>query len=103
MYALQFERFLTVGESADRSDRLPEVKNRNPPLANPDGPFETRRPHGGNLDRTCTPRCDALTVDVKPKRVSDRYHILTSSHLNVSTLHVGLTRGLLALLEACGS
>ncbi|KJP88765.1 hypothetical protein AK88_01647 [Plasmodium fragile] len=52
--------FLTVNEDADRSDKLPIVKNRNPPYANPDGPFEKERLNlpkqaRDNLDRTLTP------------------------------------------------
>nr|AET50752.1 hypothetical protein [Eimeria tenella] len=83
---LQFDRFLTVEESAGRSDRLPEVHNRNPPLPNLDGPFERPRPHGGNLDRTFMPREDAKRSDdyiqKNKKSVSSK-----SSHLQLSTLH----------------
>lgn len=86
-FLLQFDRFLTVEESAGRSDRLPEVHNRNPPLPNLDGPFERPRPHGGNLDRTFMPREDAKRSDEylqkNKKSVSCK-----SSHLQLSTLHV---------------
>lgn len=58
---LENDRFLTVSVNALRSDKPPEVKNRNPPVANPDGPFEedsTDQPiyKRGNLDRTLTPK-----------------------------------------------
>ncbi|SPJ11498.1 thioredoxin-like associated protein 1, putative [Plasmodium sp. DRC-Itaito] len=52
--------FLTVADDAERSDKLPTVHNRNPPFANPDGPFEKERLNlpkqaRDNLDRTLTP------------------------------------------------
>ncbi|KAL8438279.1 hypothetical protein ACSSS7_000256 [Eimeria intestinalis] len=91
---VQFDRFLTVVEEADRSDRLPDVKNRNPPVPNKDGPFEKPRPRGGNLDRTCVPREDAKRRDnfaVYSKRPTG----LDSSHLQLSTLYnrTGADRG----------
>ncbi|SBS88664.1 thioredoxin-like associated protein 1, putative (TLAP1) [Plasmodium ovale curtisi] len=57
---LENDRFLTVSENAERSDKLPIIKNRNPPFANPDGPFEKQRLNlpkqaRDNLDRTLTP------------------------------------------------
>lgn len=82
----QFDRFLTVEESAKRSDRLPEVKNREPPAANPDGPFERPRPHGGNLNRTFVPREDAPRADYKG--TTKAAVPLMASHLQLSTLHV---------------
>ncbi|KAL8437740.1 hypothetical protein Efla_006632 [Eimeria flavescens] len=82
---LQFDRFLTVEESADRSDRLPDVKNRNPPVANADGPFEKPRPHGGNLDRTCVPREDAQRRD-DGKGLARAQPPMERSHLQLSTL-----------------
>ncbi|XP_026193350.1 uncharacterized protein LOC34623296 [Cyclospora cayetanensis] len=84
---LQFDRFLTVEESAKRSDRLPDVKNRNPPAANPDGPFEKPRSDGGNLDRTFVPREDAVRSD-DFSHAAKRNLALKSSHLQLSTLHV---------------
>lgn len=93
----QFDRFLTVEESAQRSDRLPDVKNRNPPVANPDGPFEKPRPHGGNLDRTWVPREDASRRD--NYAVTARPSVgLRNSHLQLSTLHV--SKSLLLALSA---
>ncbi|KAL8444295.1 hypothetical protein Emag_005556 [Eimeria magna] len=91
---LQFDRFLTVDEGADRSDRLPDVKNRNPPVPNKDGPFEKPRLHGGNLDRTCVPREDAKRRD-NFVGFSKRPTGLDSSHLQLSTLHnrTGADRG----------
>ena len=82
---MQFDRFLTVEESAKRFDRLPVVINRNPPTANPDGPFEKPREKGGNLNRQFIPREDA-------KRLDDfKTHANLSSksdHLQTSTLLV---------------
>ncbi|KAL8272745.1 hypothetical protein Esti_003295 [Eimeria stiedai] len=91
---LQFDRFLTVVEAAERSDRLPDVKNRNPPLPNKDGPFEKPRPHGGNLDRTYVPREDAKRRD-NFVGFSKRPTGLDTSHLQLSTLHnrTGADRG----------
>lgn len=65
---LENDRFLTVNVNALRSDKLPEVKNRNPPVANPDGPFEedgTNQPiyKRGNLDRTLTPKETSQRLD----------------------------------------
>ncbi|GAW83677.1 thioredoxin-like associated protein 1 [Plasmodium gonderi] len=57
---LENDRFLTVNESAERSDKNPNVQNRNPPYANPDGPFEKEKLNipkqaRDHLDRTLTP------------------------------------------------
>lgn len=85
--ATQFDRFLTVDEAAHRTDRLPQVRNRNPPLPNDDGPFEKPRKNGGNLDRTFMPREDALRRDsysTAPKPLRP----IKVSHLNMSTLQV---------------
>lgn len=74
---LENDRFLTVVEDACRSDRLPVVKNRNPPIADPEGPFESERldlpKHArDNLDRTLTPRIDNHANGFS-KRVSSSY------------------------------
>lgn len=74
---LENDRFLTVAEDACRSDRLPVVKNRNPPVADPEGPFESVRldlpKHArDNLDRTLTPKIDN-NISEYSKRVSSSY------------------------------
>ncbi|CRH02728.1 thioredoxin-like associated protein 1, putative [Plasmodium relictum] len=74
---LENDRFLTVSEDAKRSDKLPEVKNRNPPYANPDGPFEKERLNlpkqaRDNLDRTLTPRAICEKTDCLKK--SNGFH-----------------------------
>ncbi|EDL47663.1 hypothetical protein, conserved [Plasmodium vivax] len=77
--------FLTVNEEADRSDKLPEVKNRNPPYANPDGPFEKQRldlpkQARDNLDRTLTPLDCADTNSIFAKK---NFHTYRDSFLLV--------------------
>lgn len=74
---LENDRFLTVAEDAKRYDRLPVVNNRNPPVANPDGPFESDRLNlpkqaRDNLDRTLTPRVNSQKYD-HSKRVAINY------------------------------
>ncbi|ANQ10977.1 Uncharacterized protein PCOAH_00053840 [Plasmodium coatneyi] len=75
--------FLTVDEEADRSDKLPVVKNRNPPYANPDGPFEKQRldlpkQARDNLDRTLTPLDCADTNSLLKKK---NFHTYRDSFL----------------------
>ncbi|EUD66017.1 hypothetical protein C922_03487 [Plasmodium inui San Antonio 1] len=70
--------FLTVNEEADRSDKLPVVKNRNAPYANPDGPFEKERLNlpkqaRDNLDRTLTPLHCADRNSLFTKKTFHRY------------------------------
>ncbi|PFH34715.1 hypothetical protein BESB_067480 [Besnoitia besnoiti] len=90
---LQCDRFLTVETDAKRSDRLPDVKNREPPFANPDGPFEKRdttRPavEASSLDRTLCPRKGEKTADdkVSGKASLPASIYLRSSHLATSSL-----------------
>ncbi|CBZ51610.1 conserved hypothetical protein [Neospora caninum Liverpool] len=90
---LQWDRFLTVESDAQRSDRLPDVKNRSPPFANPDGPFETRdvRRHPmevGSLDRTLCPRKGEQTADnqAKGKAPGAAASYLQKSHFQTSSL-----------------
>ncbi|EPT31008.1 hypothetical protein TGME49_286600 [Toxoplasma gondii ME49] len=90
---LQWDRFLTVEPDAHRSDRLPVVKNRLPPLANPDGPFETRdvKRHPmevSSLDRTLCPRKGEKTEEdvatgKAPGAASARFQ---SGHCETSSL-----------------
>ncbi|CAA9991090.1 thioredoxin-like associated protein 1, putative [Plasmodium knowlesi strain H] len=75
--------FLTVDEDADRSDKLPVIKNRNPPYANPDGPFEKERldlpkQARDNLDRTLTPLDCADTNSLFKKK---NFHTYRDSFL----------------------
>ncbi|PHJ22678.1 thioredoxin-like associated protein [Cystoisospora suis] len=91
--SLQSDRFLTVEADAARSDRLPDVKNRAPPFANPDGPFEQRNPnirpvHCGHLDRTLCPRKGEATSEGKlsGKGASTGAVGLRQSHLATSSL-----------------
>ncbi|EWC85356.1 hypothetical protein PFNF54_05831 [Plasmodium falciparum NF54] len=68
--------FLTVANDAERSDKLPIVHNRNPPFANPDGPFEKEKLNlpkqaRDNLDRTLTPLaiCDIKNKTSQKKNI----------------------------------
>lgn len=96
---VQSDRFLTVETDARRSDRLPDVKNRAPPFANPDGPFERRNPalppvRCGHLDRTLCPREGEATSEGKlsKKGVSAGGVGLRQSHLATSSLAVSSQR-----------
>ncbi|CRG96938.1 thioredoxin-like associated protein 1, putative [Plasmodium gallinaceum] len=82
---LENDRFLTVSEDAKRSDKLPIIKNRNPPYANPDGPFERERLNlpkqaRDNLDRTLTPRsiCEKTCLLKKNNEVHKDSFFLSS-------------------------
>ncbi|KAF8817924.1 hypothetical protein IE077_000405 [Cardiosporidium cionae] len=77
---LQNDRFLTVAENAERSDKPREVKNREIPFPNDDGPFEMQQAElpvhrRENLDRTLTPRLDSCRLDGKSfKRMGHSFH-----------------------------
>ncbi|KYN98100.1 putative thioredoxin-like associated protein 1 [Plasmodium gaboni] len=89
--------FLTVADDAERSDKLPIIQNRNPPLANPDGPFEKERLNlpkqaRDNLDRTLTPLAICEKKNKTSKKKNIHIHndslLLLKPHENVITEHI---------------
>ncbi|CAD2105286.1 thioredoxin-like associated protein 1, putative [Plasmodium vinckei lentum] len=99
--SLENDRFLTVSEDAQRSDKLPIVKNRNPPYANPDGPFEKERLNlpkqaRDNLDRTLTPLSECYKPNVRVKKnnnmYKDSFFLLRSDENDIPDENKGVRR-----------
>ncbi|ETB61805.1 hypothetical protein YYC_01618 [Plasmodium yoelii 17X] len=99
--SLENDRFLTVSEDAERSDKLPIIKNRNPPHANPDGPFEKERLNlpkqaRDNLDRTLTPLTELNQPNVRVKKnnniYKDSFHLLRPTEKNIPDENKGVRR-----------
>ncbi|CXJ24046.1 thioredoxin-like associated protein 1, putative [Plasmodium berghei] len=98
---LENDRFLTVSEDAERSDKLPIVKNRNPPHPNPDGPFEKERLNlpkqaRDNLDRTLTPLSESNQPNVRVKKnnniYKDSFFLLRPNEKNIPDENKGVRR-----------